>query len=69
MRPIGKCKGDRKPDRPSAVSIVNGELVSDAFWVGPVDRLLFHLNATAAGLTTSEAQSRLATYVSRAVVN
>ncbi len=43
MRPIGKCKGDRKPDRPSAVRIVDGELVSDAFWVGPVDSLLFHL--------------------------
>jgi Mg2+-importing ATPase len=49
-------------DRPAAIGIVNGEPGPDDFWKEPIDRLLVQLATTAAGLTTAEAQSRLATY-------
>jgi len=62
MKTIGKCEGVRKPDRHGAIGIANGEPTPNDFWSGPVDRLLGQLAATATGLKTSEAQSRLATY-------
>jgi P-type Mg2+ transporter len=44
-----------------ASGFANSEQGSDDIWKGPADRLLDQLATTQVGLTTSEAQSRLAT--------
>jgi Mg2+-importing ATPase len=58
MKTIRQPGGVTEIDRPGE----NGEPGPADFWKGPIDRLLVHLATTTAGLTTSEAQSRLATY-------
>jgi Mg2+-importing ATPase len=61
MKNIREPGGVTELDRPGVIGIANGEPGPDDFWKEPVDRLLVHLATNPAGLTTSEAQSRLAT--------